>query len=104
MVHSAKIGEILDIPFSRPRNRSQITEDPRYYELRNYALDFLFHRYAHSEDPTEDTIEPEPKNNKLKMAGIVGGIVIAAITGFALFQSFTGSNTETPNRTEQLSN
>lgn len=101
---SAKIGEILDIPFSRPRNRSQITEDPRYYELRNYALDFLFHRYAHSEDPTEDTIEPEPTNNKLKMAGIVGGIVIAAIAGFALFQSFTGSNTEAPNRTEQLSN
>jgi len=96
----AKIGEILDIPFSRPHNRSQITKDPRYYELRNYALDFLFHRYAHSEDPTEDTIEPEPTNNKLKMAGIV----IAAIAGFALFQSFTGSNTEAPNRTEQLNN
>ncbi len=100
----AKIGEILDIPFSRPRNRSQITEDPRYYELRNYALDFLFHRYAHSEDPTEDTIEPEPKNNKLKMAGIIGGIIVAAIAGFTLFQTFSGRNTEAPNRTEQLSN
>ena len=100
----AKIGEILDIPFSRPRNRSQITEDPRYYELRNYALDFLFHRHAHSEDPTEDIIEPEPKNNKLKMAGIIGGIMVAAIAGFTLFQTFSGSNTEAPNRTEQLSN
>ncbi|WRH68828.1 MAG: nitrate ABC transporter ATP-binding protein [Planktothrix sp. GU0601_MAG3] len=31
---AAQIGEILDIPFSRPRNRAKITEDPRYYELR----------------------------------------------------------------------
>lgn len=100
----AKIGEILDIPFSRPRNRSQITEDPRYYELRNYALDFLFHRYSHSEDPTEDMMEDEPKNNQLKIAGIIGAIILAAIAGFTLFQTFSGSNTETPNRTEQLSN
>lgn len=39
---AAHIGEILDIPFDRPRVRSQISEDPRYYELRNYALNFLF--------------------------------------------------------------
>jgi nitrate/nitrite transport system ATP-binding protein len=100
---SAKIGEVLDIPFSRPRNRAQITEDPRYYELRNYALDFLFNRFAHSEDPTDDTIEPEPKNNKLKIAGIVGGLVVAAMAGFALFQSFSGNNGETQkNNTEQV--
>jgi nitrate ABC transporter ATP-binding subunit len=43
----ATIGEVLDIPFARPRNRSQIMEDPRYYDLRNYALEFLFDRYAH---------------------------------------------------------
>jgi nitrate/nitrite transport system ATP-binding protein len=99
---SAKIGEILEIPFSRPRNRAQITEDPRYYELRNYALDFLFNRFAHSEDPTDDVIEPEPKNNKLKIAGILGGLVVAAIAGVALFQSFSG-NGETPqNNTEQV--
>lgn len=56
---SAQIGEILDIPFSRPRNRAKITEDPRYYELRNYALDFLFRRFAHHEEDQEDqdTIE-----------------------------------------------
>jgi len=44
---AATIGEILEIPFARPRNRSQIMEDPRYYDLRNHALDFLFTRYAH---------------------------------------------------------
>lgn len=46
---AAKVGEILDIPFARPRNRSRVMEDPRYYELRNEALDFLYHRYAHDD-------------------------------------------------------
>ncbi|NES96599.1 MAG: ATP-binding cassette domain-containing protein [Desertifilum sp. SIO1I2] len=43
---AATIGEVLNIPFPRPRNRAQIMEDPTYYDLRNYALDFLYHRYA----------------------------------------------------------
>ncbi|AFY65251.1 nitrate ABC transporter ATP-binding protein [Geitlerinema sp. PCC 7407] len=47
---SATIGEILDIPFARPRDRAQLIEDPQYYELRNYALDFLYRRFAHEED------------------------------------------------------
>jgi nitrate ABC transporter ATP-binding subunit len=46
---NAKIGEIMSVPFDRPRNRSQIMDDPRYYTLRNQALDFLFSRYAHTE-------------------------------------------------------
>ena len=47
---SAKIGEIIKVPFPRPRNRTQVTEDPHYYELRNYALDYLYRRYAHDDD------------------------------------------------------
>jgi nitrate ABC transporter ATP-binding subunit len=39
---AAKIGEVMEIPFSRPRDRAQLMEDPRYYTLRNHALDFLF--------------------------------------------------------------
>jgi nitrate ABC transporter ATP-binding subunit len=39
---AAKIGEIMDVPFPRPRDRTQLIEDPRYYTLRNHALDFLF--------------------------------------------------------------
>ena len=46
---AAKIGEILDIPFPRPRDRARIMEDPQYYKLRNHALDFLYHRFAHDE-------------------------------------------------------
>jgi bicarbonate transport system ATP-binding protein len=47
---AANIGEIMQIPFARPRDRAQIMEDPLYYELRNYALDFLYNRFAHDED------------------------------------------------------
>jgi bicarbonate transport system ATP-binding protein len=46
----AKIGEILTIPFPRPRDRDRIMEDPQYYDLRNYALDFLYNRFAHDDD------------------------------------------------------
>lgn len=45
----AKIGEVLEIPFERPRVRARIMEDPAYYDLRNHALDFLFHRFAHAD-------------------------------------------------------
>jgi bicarbonate transport system ATP-binding protein len=47
---AAKIGEVLNIPFERPRDRDQIMEDPEYYNLRNYALDFLYHRFAHDDE------------------------------------------------------
>ncbi len=47
---SAKIGEILEIPFDRPRDRAMVMEDPRYIKLRNQALDFLYNRFAHHED------------------------------------------------------
>jgi nitrate ABC transporter ATP-binding subunit len=46
---AAKIGEILTIPFKRPRDRSRIMEMPEYYKLRNYALDFLYNRFAHDD-------------------------------------------------------
>ena len=47
---SAKIGEVMEIPFDRPRDREVVMDDPRYYELRNHALDFLYNRFAHHED------------------------------------------------------
>jgi bicarbonate transport system ATP-binding protein len=47
---AAGIGEVLTIDFPRPRSREDIMEDPRYYELRNSALDFLYNRFAHDDD------------------------------------------------------
>ncbi len=37
----ATIGEVLDVPLPRPRDRHQLRESKDYYELRNHALDFL---------------------------------------------------------------
>jgi nitrate/nitrite transport system ATP-binding protein len=44
----AQIGEVMTVPFARPRDRAQIVENPEYYSLRNHALEFLFERHAHS--------------------------------------------------------
>jgi nitrate ABC transporter ATP-binding subunit len=43
---AAHIAEVIDIPFSRPRDRKAIADDPRYYTLRNYILEFLYSRFA----------------------------------------------------------
>ncbi len=47
---AANIGEVLTIPFNRPRDRSRMMEMPEYYQVRNYALDFLYNRYAHDDE------------------------------------------------------
>ena len=47
---SATIGEVMTVPFARPRSYEVIQEDPRYGQLRNHALDFLYRRYAHDDD------------------------------------------------------
>jgi bicarbonate transport system ATP-binding protein len=41
---------VLNIDFPRPRSREEIMENPRYYELRNSALDFLYNRFAHDDN------------------------------------------------------
>ncbi|BAU66172.1 nitrate ABC transporter, ATPase subunits C and D [Stanieria sp. NIES-3757] len=46
---AANIGEILEIPFARPRDRMKLMENTQYFELRNYALDFLYRRFAHDD-------------------------------------------------------
>jgi nitrate/nitrite transport system ATP-binding protein len=38
---SATIGEILEVPFPHPRDRGAMRNSKEYYELRNYALNFL---------------------------------------------------------------
>ncbi|WP_216912747.1 MULTISPECIES: nitrate ABC transporter ATP-binding protein [unclassified Synechococcus] len=46
---AATIGEILELPFPRPRHRAQLMEMPEYYDYRNHALDFLYRRFAHDD-------------------------------------------------------
>jgi nitrate/nitrite transport system ATP-binding protein len=37
----ARLGGIIEVPFARPRNRTALLEDPRYYELREQLIGFL---------------------------------------------------------------
>ena len=43
---AATVGEILSIPFPRPRRREMLMEDPRFFTLRNECLSFLYDRFA----------------------------------------------------------
>jgi nitrate ABC transporter ATP-binding subunit len=47
---AAHVAEIVDVPFARPRNRKAIADDPQYYTLRNYILEFLYNRFALSDE------------------------------------------------------
>jgi len=40
----AEVGDILTIPFERPRDRAAVMADPRYPEVRNHLLTFLNER------------------------------------------------------------
>jgi ABC-type nitrate/sulfonate/bicarbonate transport system ATPase subunit len=40
---AARVGEILDIPFPRPRRRSAVLSHPRYHECRRHVIEFLEH-------------------------------------------------------------
>jgi len=51
---AAKIGEVMEIPFSRPRDRDRIMEDPNTTSC-NRALDFLYHRFAHDDVEADRT-------------------------------------------------
>lgn len=37
----AEVGDILTIPFERPRNRAAVISDPRYQDVRNHLLTYL---------------------------------------------------------------
>ena len=49
---AARIGEILDVPIGRPRDRVSLATDPTYAECRRALMDFLYRRQAHVEQPT----------------------------------------------------
>ncbi len=55
----AEVGDILKIPFERPRNRKQIMEDPRYYELREHLITFLNDK-SHMRPSRDPKFVPSP--------------------------------------------
>jgi nitrate ABC transporter ATP-binding subunit len=44
----ARVGDILEVPFPRPRNRQDVMEHPDYYRLRERLVEFLEAQGGHS--------------------------------------------------------
>lgn len=55
----AEVGDILRIPFERPRERKVIMEDPRYYDLREHLITFLNDR-SHLRPSKDPEFRPSP--------------------------------------------
>ena len=72
----ARVGQILEIPFERPRDRLAVLNDDLYYSLRVCLIDFLekFDKHKKTQNtPSEHTslmeeISVSPQLNILKMA------------------------------------
>lgn len=54
----AEVGEILEVPFPRPRDRKAVLEHPEYYKLREHLIGFLEER-AHIR-PEKKQVESHP--------------------------------------------
>jgi len=50
---AARLGGVLEIPFARPRDRTQVIEHPEYYPLRERLIQFLEDE-AHPRDQARD--------------------------------------------------
>ena len=47
----ATVGDVLNVPFARPRARAAVLADPKYHTCRRHVIDFLEH-HAHQSRPS----------------------------------------------------
>lgn len=70
---AARVGEILTVPFARPRDRQALLEDPAYYQLREQLIAFLEsqeqHRYEAQATPAEP-LAPASSRPVVKMVPV----------------------------------
>lgn len=57
----ARVGEILDVPFPKPRRRTEVLNHPQYYPLRERMLAFL-EEQDHAREPANPKIADESKS------------------------------------------
>jgi len=72
----ARVGEILTIPFERPRNRHDLMDSPAFYEMRERLVTFL-EEQGHRPPPPAAAA---PKAPKPRMSGLWGLIRPASRT------------------------
>ena len=70
----ARVAESVRINIPRPRNRANIIEDPAYYKIRNYLVNFLVKRSGQlsgsagqvggATQEVDPSVEINPKNEQ----------------------------------------
>lgn len=53
---AARVGQVLELPFSRPRRRGEVLEHSEYYELRSCLLSFL-ESQDHRPAPEDESVD-----------------------------------------------
>jgi nitrate/nitrite transport system ATP-binding protein len=56
---AAQVGQIIEVPFSRPRVRTDVLEHTKYYELRGQMIQFLEAQDARRERQSPDESQRE---------------------------------------------
>jgi len=65
---AAEVGDILEVPFPRPRHRKDVMEHPDYYKLREYLITFLeerAHKKTHEPKPSTPPIKKTPRSGNM---------------------------------------
>ena len=60
---NAQVAESVSINLPRPRHRGTVVEDPGYYKIRNYLVDFLVNRSSERPPIERGTITIDPMTN-----------------------------------------
>jgi nitrate/nitrite transport system ATP-binding protein len=58
----AEVGEILEVPFERPRDRKTVMEHPEYYKYREHLITFLEERAYRKKPAGNAPATPPPPN------------------------------------------
>ncbi len=61
---NAKVGQVLELPLPRPRNRAETLEHPLYYELRGSLVSFLEEQERHKHHKPKSA-EPDQPDTEL---------------------------------------
>ncbi|MGI8605301.1 MAG: ABC transporter ATP-binding protein [Verrucomicrobiales bacterium] len=56
----AEVGDIVRVPFARPRERAVLMENPLYYDLRHHLMTFLNER-SHLRPSHDPNFKPSPE-------------------------------------------
>jgi nitrate ABC transporter ATP-binding subunit len=82
---AATVGEIVFVPFERPRDRLGIADDPRYHQIRSQLLEFLGER-AQGSATAAPRVERQPVDIQNPKVILEELLVIDENTGFNGFR------------------